>query len=250
MPRSVPRYLLKAMFAWAITGFRPWSRNSFWQNARAKKPRSSSRGSRSRMNAPVSFVSVKIMFSSALQDCLSVPAQRTAQAASLDAGREVVDAPEARPLELLQGQTVPAIVVRHLLGAETCIPRGLELGQEPADLAEIDAVAPLVRSCVGGVVDPAAGHDLFDDLGQLPDAAVVVVDAHIEGLVVHDVSRRVERRDEGPRDVFDVDNGAPRRAVAHEKDDPGGHPERHQVVHHQVEAHAWGGPVGGRVAQE
>src|SRR5882762_6692891 len=48
------------MFACAITGLRPCSANSFWQKARAKKPRSSSRRSRSRMNAPFSLVSLKI----------------------------------------------------------------------------------------------------------------------------------------------------------------------------------------------
>ena len=39
MPRSVPAMLLKATFACAITGLRPCSANSCWQNARAKKPR-------------------------------------------------------------------------------------------------------------------------------------------------------------------------------------------------------------------
>ncbi len=36
MPRSVPATLLNATFACAITGFRPCSSNSCWQNARAK----------------------------------------------------------------------------------------------------------------------------------------------------------------------------------------------------------------------
>ena len=53
---------IDAMLAWAMTGFRPKSRNSFWQKARAKKPRSSVRRSRSMMNAPLSLVSVKITF--------------------------------------------------------------------------------------------------------------------------------------------------------------------------------------------
>src|SRR5580765_7175010 len=46
-----------------MTGFRPWSANSCWQKARAKKPRLSSLRSRSMTNAPFSFVSVKIMVS-------------------------------------------------------------------------------------------------------------------------------------------------------------------------------------------
>ena len=64
IPRSVPLRLLKAMFACAIRGLSPWSVNSFWQKARAKKPRSSSLRSRSRMNAPLNVVSVKITLAS------------------------------------------------------------------------------------------------------------------------------------------------------------------------------------------
>src|SRR5436190_24079976 len=60
MPRSVPFLILDARFAWAMTGFSPCALNSFWQKARAKKPRESSRRSISMMKAPLSLVSVKI----------------------------------------------------------------------------------------------------------------------------------------------------------------------------------------------
>src|SRR5712671_1244389 len=61
MPRTVPFCLLKATFACAMTGFKPWSANSRWQNARAKNPRLSSRRSMSITKAPLSLVSVKII---------------------------------------------------------------------------------------------------------------------------------------------------------------------------------------------
>src|SRR6266542_2043391 len=61
MPRNVPFLKLKEILAWAMTGFRPCASNSFWQNARAKKPRESSLRSRSIRQAPLSFVSVKII---------------------------------------------------------------------------------------------------------------------------------------------------------------------------------------------
>ena len=38
IPRSVPAPVLKATFAWAITGLRPCSASSCWQKLRAKKP--------------------------------------------------------------------------------------------------------------------------------------------------------------------------------------------------------------------
>src|SRR3954470_9726146 len=61
IPRTVPLRLLKATFACAMTGLRPWSANSCWQNDRAKKPRLSSRRSMSMTKAPFSLVSVKII---------------------------------------------------------------------------------------------------------------------------------------------------------------------------------------------
>src|SRR5436305_15322053 len=44
-----------------MTGLRPCVSNSFWQKARAKYPRLSSRRSISMMKAPFSFVSVNII---------------------------------------------------------------------------------------------------------------------------------------------------------------------------------------------
>jgi hypothetical protein len=60
-PRTVPVVRLKAMLVCATTGVRPRSANSRWQNARAKKPRSSRRASISTTNAPGSAVYVKII---------------------------------------------------------------------------------------------------------------------------------------------------------------------------------------------
>src|ERR1043166_1271112 len=61
MPRRVPFLAFEATLACAITVLSPRSRNSCWQKARAKKPRSSVLRSRSMMKAPLSLVSVKII---------------------------------------------------------------------------------------------------------------------------------------------------------------------------------------------
>src|SRR5882672_636195 len=96
------------MFACAITGLRPCSANSFSQKARAKKPRSSSRRSRSRMNAPFSLVSVKItvlpgqQLSGSCRDRFGKPAQVGPEVSHAHQLLELVDAPEARPLEVLE----------------------------------------------------------------------------------------------------------------------------------------------------
>src|SRR5438067_544502 len=75
MPRNVPLVLLNAMLACAIVGFSAWAENSFWQNARAKKPRPSSRRSMSIMKAPLSLVSVNIMvvFRNEIDSTLHLP---------------------------------------------------------------------------------------------------------------------------------------------------------------------------------
>src|SRR6476620_4971763 len=64
-----------------MTGFRPWGSNSCWQNARAKKPRKSSRRSKSIVKAPLSLVSVKIT-----NDSLSKVYPRSASSFRLTVG--------------------------------------------------------------------------------------------------------------------------------------------------------------------
>src|ERR1700730_2594074 len=61
MPRNVPFLLLKETLDSTNRALRPRSSNSFCDQARAKKPRTSSSLSISTMNAPLSLVSVTIM---------------------------------------------------------------------------------------------------------------------------------------------------------------------------------------------
>src|SRR5438067_5464538 len=157
IPRSVPLRLLKAMFACAITGSRPRSANSFWQNARAKKPRSSSRASRSTMNAPFSLVSVKITRSFLLQRArrskpaasrrhrLGQPAQVGPEVSRLHELLELVDAPEARPLEVLEPKAQLLVRFVELPRALVSVPPRLERGQAAAYPREVRSIIALVR---------------------------------------------------------------------------------------------------------
>src|SRR5262245_25570455 len=74
MPRRVPLLKLEARLAWAMTGLSPWDLNSFWQNARAKKPRESSLRSKSITKAPLSLASVKITAQLLIGDPYPLPA--------------------------------------------------------------------------------------------------------------------------------------------------------------------------------
>src|SRR5260370_4789377 len=60
MPRSVPDFLFREMLHCGYEMGSPRSANSRWQYARAKKPRSSTRASRSMTQAPRSIVSSNI----------------------------------------------------------------------------------------------------------------------------------------------------------------------------------------------
>src|ERR1700704_4347440 len=113
MPRRVPFFAFEATLAWAITGFSPWSRNSFWQKTRAKKPRSSVLRSRSMMKAPLSLVSVNIIVASGLavddrEFAVRLPSGSPAMSqivredAVVDQFLDVADTLIARPLKFLE----------------------------------------------------------------------------------------------------------------------------------------------------
>src|SRR5690242_5447245 len=137
MPRSVPLRALKATFACAMTGLSPCSWNSCWQKVRAKNPLSSLRFSRSRMKAPFSFVSVKIKRfplsrvgpgDASGRDRLGEPAQVASQIAAAHQALDLVDAPVARPLEVLEPQADGLVRLVELPCALARVPLRLEAG--------------------------------------------------------------------------------------------------------------------------
>jgi hypothetical protein len=63
------------------------------------------------------------------------------------------------------------------------------------------------------------------------------------------LARCLQHGEEGPADVLDVHQRPPRRPVALQPDLPGGHRDRGEVVHHDVQAEPGRGAVRGGVAQ-
>src|SRR5262245_24404211 len=98
---------------------------------------------------------------------------------------QMVDALEARPLAIVDDETRDPIGGVELLGRPPGIPPGLELRQEPMNLAEVDPIAPRIGPTVFGVLDTGAGNDVLDDLRQLPDPIVLLRLADVERLVVN-----------------------------------------------------------------
>ena len=126
---------------------------------------------------------------------------------------DVADALVARSLELLERQLRLAIGVVELLGAAPRIPLRLEGGQHARDLVEVDAVGARVGARIRSDLEPAARNHVGDDRGDIADAVIVRGLADIECLIEDQVLRRFERRDEGARDVFDVDDRPPGRSI-------------------------------------
>src|SRR5215218_5457771 len=98
MPRTVPLRRLKERFAWTSLVESPCSANSSAHQARAKKPRSSSRRSRSITYAPRSSVSVKI---TGLAYARGPPAKLGIEVAAVDQQPEVLQPDVPVALELL-----------------------------------------------------------------------------------------------------------------------------------------------------
>src|SRR6266481_1779750 len=233
------------MFACAITGLRPCSANSFWQKARAKKPRSSSRRSRSRMKAPFSLVSVKITIlpGRSRRDRFGKPAQVGPEVSHAHQLLELVDAPVARPLEVLELEPQRLVGLVELPRALARVPLRLERRQQAADLGEIGAVVALVGPRTVGEGDLATRHGLLHDLGDLADPVVLIVAPDVERLRMDRLARRGEHRQEGAADVLDVDDGPPGRAVALEKHLARGEGPGDQVVEDDVETQTRRGAV-------
>src|SRR5438445_12540984 len=78
---------------------------------------------------------------------------------------DVVDTLVLAPFEVLELEVAVPVCLVELARPTSCIPLWLEFGDESSDLAEVSAVAPLVRSSLVRKFDPAAWHGLPYDLG-------------------------------------------------------------------------------------
>src|SRR5690606_23177043 len=131
---------------------------------------------------------------------------------------DVADAEVAVPAEVLGGHAVAGERGHQLLHAAPHGPLRLVFRERRLELAAIDAVAPRVRPGTFRVPDPAAGHELLDDVRDLADPVVLARPPDVERLVVDPLAWRVQDRDEGAREVLDVDQRPPRRPIALDQD--------------------------------
>ena len=131
-------------------------------------------------------------------------------------------------------------------------PAKLEIGKRPRELGEVG----LVRALIGAAarlehLELATGHRCAPTISASSTNLVVqLVGAGVERLVVDCLDRRLEHGHESARHVFDVDDRAPRLAVAVHHHFAGCDGRADQIVQHGVEAHPRREAVDRAVAQE
>src|SRR6516165_3937089 len=242
MPRKVPLSLLNELLICTKRVSRPATANSRSQNARAKKPRSSSRLSSSMTKAPSSGVGRNRIGPSGRPSLRlsGHPVEAMAQSAQ-------PDKPVA--VEITSRETVRAVSRQELLHAGGERVFEPEVGQELSKPGEIDAVVARVLADLAGVDDAGPRHQALDDRGNVAHPIILRVAPDIDPLVVNDRARRLEKGDESPRDVLAVDQRAPWCPVAHDADIALGDGAAQQVVDDEVDAQHRRMAVGRRIAQ-
>src|SRR5579862_5118190 len=156
----------------------------------------------------------------------------------------------ARPFEFFEPQANPLNRFIQLHGPFLRGPLRFETRQYSRDLAEIDAIAALVRAAIPCVFDFAVRNSLVNDVRQIADLIVFLGAAHIERFAMNQILRSIQYGNEGARDVFDVDNWPPGRAVALDVNVTCGGGPGDKVVEHQIESQSRGYPIGGGVAEK
>src|SRR5690349_19374056 len=126
----------------------------------------------------------------------------------------MVDTLIFRSFKLIEFDITCFVSLIQFLCPFTRIPLRFEFREQALDLAEIHAVRALIRSCILGIFNLAAWYGLFNYIGKLSNAIVLIVTPYIECLIMNDLTRRVQRCDESAGNIFDMNNRAPWRTIA------------------------------------
>src|ERR1700730_13676041 len=186
MPRKVPSSLLSELLICTKRVSRPASANSRSQKTRAKKPRSSSRLSSSMTTAPASGVGTNRIGPSGR---FSVRLPRH----PVQAVTQGTQPHELLAVEIAGRETMRAVPCQQLLHAGGERVFEAEIGQQSAELGEIDAVVARVLPDLAGVDDVGARHQPLDDRGDVAHLVILRLAADVDPLVVNDLARGLEK---------------------------------------------------------
>src|ERR1700756_123425 len=129
-------------------------------------------------------------------------------------------------------------------------PLRSELGQQSGDLRAIDPISALVWAGPNGEFDVGAGHRRFYDLCYFTNAIVFGRDADIKNLIMNGLDRGLECRDKCPPYILDMDDRAPRHAVAFEQHFAAREGVSGQIIQNQIEPDTRGEAVCCRATEE
>ena len=163
---------------------------------------------------------------------------------------DMADALIARAFEFLQRQAGGAIGLVKLLGPAACIPFRAESRQRGLNLGETHTIGARIGPGIGREFQPAAGHDIGDDLREIANAVIVIAVPDIERLARHGLGGGLHCGQKGAGNILDMHDRAPGRAVRLQIDQPLRHCPGDKIVQHDVEAHARRDAVSRRGPQE
>ncbi len=103
---------------------------------------------------------------------------------------ERTEANKLLALEVLLGEAVLDQLAVELLHAADEVVLKPEIGQEPAEPVEVDAVVPRIGANLAGVDDLGGGDQPLDLVADVADLVVLPVAADVDGLVVDDLLGR------------------------------------------------------------
>src|SRR5262249_42816193 len=136
-------------------------------------------------------------------------------------------------------------LARALLGW----PPTPELGEKATYFAKGRAIAPIVAGRLAKS-NGAAIKYLSHNGSDFADAVILPIVTDIEDLVMHNLARRFDSKDNRLTDVIDMDQWSPRRSIARHLDLFGGPGQSGKIVEDNIETHARASAECRCVAQE
>jgi hypothetical protein len=157
---------------------------------------------------------------------------------------------EARTLEIFNSKIDVSAGLEHFLRAPPYIPLWGEAGKLTFQLAEINTIGSRIRATARGILDVAPRHGFPDDGSEIAHLVVFFRSPDVEGLVVHNRSRGLERSKECAANVFDVDERAPRRPIRLNQNAPRRKRPGYEIIEDHIKTHEWRNAISCGIAKE
>src|SRR5258708_6911538 len=116
----------------------------------------------------------------------------------------MIDSLVACTFEVLDAQIHLFVSLVEFARATAGVPLRLKCRKDLRNAGEIRPVATLVRTRVRRKLNRATRDRFLHDFGKVADLVILFAAAHVERLIVNQLARSFERRQERAGDIFDV----------------------------------------------